>query len=186
MSEIIHKITSLLVIPTPKLSYFIGLLYLSLVQLPNSGTNHNLEEVRKRPRKVSEAEAKPRLNSTEPAGKLNNVKKSVKVQHDESSDSDEPLIEKLRKNNTTPSAAAPTIPANTQPVPTVGGGGVKTKVKGAAIAMNTRRSVRANARSKGDKAEAAAAEAALRRKTRSAGECKSLVVCLDRVEYCQV
>lgn len=88
------------------------------------------------------------------------MKKNNKVM-EESSDSDEPLIEKVRKHNVN--------------------SGTKTKVKTTSVAggvknatVNTRRSVRTampalNTRSKGDKAQPDSE--VLRRKTRSAGEC---------------
>lgn len=115
--------------------------------------------------------AKARFNN-DPT-KANNVKKVVKVQ-DESSDSDEPLIEKMKKSNTT------TI--NTQVSNLVA---MKTKVKvgpgttvvnnnNKAWVVNTRRSVRGssistlNTRNKGEKIQSESE--ALRRKTRSTGK----------------
>ncbi|KAG5872966.1 hypothetical protein JTB14_027645 [Gonioctena quinquepunctata] len=139
----------------------------------SDSSNHSLDETRKKVRKPSEnlqsdsvnVAPKNRLNEV---GKVNNVKKMPKVQQEESSDSDEPLIEKVRK---------PTITnVNTQ----VNNAIVKTKLKtgpGAvannnkmAVVMNTRRSVRSNmpaqnTRSKGDKVQSESE--ALRRKTRS-------------------
>lgn len=86
-----------------------------------------------------------------------NMKKNNKVL-EESSDSDEPLIEKVRKHNVNNTPKAKLKPA---PI-----GIVKTGP------INTRRSVRTipalNTRSKGDKAQADSE--ILRRKTRSAGE----------------
>lgn len=86
-----------------------------------------------------------------------NMKKNNKVL-EESSDSDEPLIEKVRKHNVNNTPKAKLKPAST--------GLVKT------APVNTRRSVRTipalNTRSKGDKAQADSET--LRRKTRSAGE----------------
>lgn len=119
----------------------------------SDSSNNSLEDARgKKTRKCSEnaAELIKACMGVEP-GKAN-AKKNSKVA-EESSDSDEPLIEKVRKSNLSSAQ--------------------KTKVKGGVkTAVNTRRSVRTipalNTRSKGDKVQPEAD--LLRRKTRSTGE----------------
>ncbi|XP_044263319.1 uncharacterized protein LOC123010471 [Tribolium madens] len=123
----------------------------------SDSSNNSIEDARsKKTRKCSEnaVELIKACIGVE-ATKANNVKKTGKSQ-DESSDSDEPLIEKVRKTATANSV-----------------GGKKAKsgngVKG--VAVTTRRSVRTaipapNTRSKGDKV--GVDSEALRRKTRSA------------------
>lgn len=111
--------------------------------------------------------------------KVNNVnKKQNKLQQDESSDSDEPLSEKLRKTPTatnTNNSTSNNVAKNNK---IKGGSGGAAAAAAAATANNnknvvsTRRSVRSampaqNTRSKGDTAKTQEAEA-IRRKTRSA------------------
>ncbi|XP_048520463.1 uncharacterized protein LOC125503755 isoform X2 [Dendroctonus ponderosae] len=68
----------------------------------SDSSNHSLEELRKRPRKGSEASELGKRtvhNSTNSLKKVGKVTNSQNPQQqEESSDSDEPLIEKLRKN----------------------------------------------------------------------------------------
>ncbi|XP_066139047.1 serine-rich adhesin for platelets-like isoform X1 [Euwallacea fornicatus] len=67
----------------------------------SDSSNHSVEEIRKRPRKGSEASELGK-RAQHPSGALKKVNKVASVQNpqqqDESSDSDEPLIEKLRKS----------------------------------------------------------------------------------------
>lgn len=127
----------------------------------SDSSNNSVEDVRgKKTRKCSEnaAELIKACMGVEAVPK-NTAKKNVKVT-EESSDSDEPLIEKVRKNSVNSAVQK---------------GKVKTTattgiVKAATV--NTRRSVRTipalNTRSKGDKVQPEAD--VLRRKTRSTGE----------------
>jgi nuclear receptor coactivator 6 len=133
----------------------------------SDSSNNSIEDARnKKTRKCSENAAELiKACMGVDAGKVNNVKKMTtttsaatgKLQ-DESSDSDEPLIEKVRKTATT-------INSVTKNKLKSGNGGIK------GVAVSTRRSVRTaipapNTRSKGDKV--GADSEALRRKTRSA------------------
>lgn len=130
----------------------------------SDSSNHSLEEGKKKPRKAVEASAEP-IKTRQNDAKSGGVKKSAaKAQQDESSDSDEPLIEKLRKPTNSIGATAKAKVKSGQ--------GAGTNAKTGTI--NTRRSVRSNmpaqnTRSKGDKLQSESE--ALRRKTRSAGEC---------------
>nr|XP_023022070.1 uncharacterized protein LOC111510398 [Leptinotarsa decemlineata]XP_023022071.1 uncharacterized protein LOC111510398 [Leptinotarsa decemlineata] len=142
----------------------------------SDSSNHSLDETRKKVRKLTDNLPSDASNATttkirpNEVAKINNAKKMPKVQ-DESSDSDEPLIEKVRK------PAITNVNPNTQVNNTL----VKTKLKAGpgtvannnkgGMVVNTRRSVRSNmpaqnTRSKGEKSQSESE--ALRRKTRSA------------------
>lgn len=137
----------------------------------SDSSNHSVDETKKKPKKTIDAQLDVvKTRHYNDLNKPNNVKKTTKVQQEESSDSDEPLIEKVRK---------PTNAVNTQVNNVVT---AKTKVKSGPgtvannnkmVVVPTRRSVRSNmpaqnTRSKGEKGQSESE--ALRRKTRSAGK----------------
>lgn len=151
----------------------------------DSSSNQSLEEGRtKKVKKINVMEQQDgKVVEDLPEAKKtnNNVKKGISSKvNDESSDSDEPLSEKMKKsNNTNPQTHSMGMPAQ-QHIGQTTVNNSKTKVKTAAavtiaknLPLTTRRSVRTaipaqNTRSKGDiKMHLDAAEA-VRRKTRSA------------------
>ncbi|CAG9813354.1 unnamed protein product [Phaedon cochleariae] len=157
----------------------------------SDSSNHSVDEARKKARKVGgEAAAHTDTHGNPPLKtrqhdhvKPNNVKKpqptttpSTTKAQDESSDSDEPLIEKVRKPIAPVHAQAHANNALAKTAKAKGGGTIATPVSAVnskvALVVNTRRSVRSNmpaqnTRSKGDKVANASESEALRRKTRS-------------------
>lgn len=130
----------------------------------SESSNQSVEELRcKKVKKNSESSGDvPKVNNTGTDVTKSVIKKKVS---EESSDSDEPLIEfvgKVRKNNQVNNAPRTKLkPSNNN----------TSNMKNNAVNINTRRSVRAipalNTRSKGDKSNPESD--ILRRKTRSAG-----------------
>lgn len=111
------------------------------------------------------------------SGKTNTIKK-VKMQ-DESSDSDEPLIEKMKKSNTSVNPQDSNLIATKTKVKVGPGSVVNNNNKGWMV--NTRRSVRGNIsaqniRNKGETIQSDSE--ALKRKTRSTGK-----YCLHSIPY---
>ncbi|XP_057663377.1 mucin-17-like isoform X1 [Diorhabda carinulata] len=157
----------------------------------SDSSNQSLEDIKKKSRKtvsgmnntnagqMTDSVTKPlRQNET---AKVNNVKK-IKVQ-EESSDSDEPLTEKMRKSSLTVNTqmANMNLIAKNSKITKLGPGTVAnnntttmvTSTKASAMVVTTRRSVRSNmpaqnTRSKGDNIKVSSETDALRRKTRSA------------------
>lgn len=166
----------------------------------SESSNQSSDDVKKKSRKLNENNEIKQSGTEQATTKTNSVKKTNYVgnmtlnvkNNDESSDSDEPLIEKMRKSNAPPVVATTSISHSiatvmTNVVNTVAS--TKAKVKSPVTLaksiltnnapLSTRRSVRSampaqNTRSKGDirvhidSATTTAAEA-VRRKTRSAG-----------------
>lgn len=136
----------------------------------NQSVEDNVKKSKKKTDNTQRADFAKTRYQNEPNKVLGNVKKTVK---DESSDSDEPLIEKMKKSNATVN-----VPVNNM----VAAAKTKVKVGLESIAnnnnkgwmVNTRRSVRSNnvssqiTRNKGEKIQSESD--ALRRKTRSTGE----------------
>ncbi|KAJ8931271.1 hypothetical protein NQ314_015837 [Rhamnusium bicolor] len=143
----------------------------------SDSSNHSLEEARKKPRKVSETPLETIKTRHNEPNKANNIKKGMaKVQQEESSDSDEPLIEKLRKPANTVNTQSNNVAIKSKVKPGSGTAANNNKT----VVVNTRRSVRSNmpaqnTRSKGDKIQSESE--ALRRKTRSAGEFFKFICC---------
>lgn len=135
----------------------------------NQSVDDNVKKSKKKTDSTQRGDFAKTRYQNEP-NKVGNVKKTVK---DESSDSDEPLIEKMKKSNTSVN-----VPVNNM----VAAAKTKVKVGLESIAnnnnkgwmVNTRRSVRSNnmtsqiTRNKGEKIQSESD--ALRRKTRSTGE----------------
>ncbi|XP_044746858.1 uncharacterized protein LOC123308314 isoform X2 [Coccinella septempunctata] len=164
----------------------------------SESSNQSLDDFKKKARKLNDTNEMKPVGTEQAATKMNCVKKANFVgnltlnvkSNDESSDSDEPLIEKMRKSNAPPVVPTSSISHSiatvmTNVVTTVAS--TKAKVKSpVALAksivsnnapLSTRRSVRSampaqNTRSKGDIRvhidSAATAAEAVRRKTRSA------------------
>lgn len=139
----------------------------------SDSSNHSVEDQVKKSKKKTEMQgsefAKARNHINDP-GKANNMKKVVKIQ-DESSDSDEPLIEKMKKSNTTVNTQVSNLISTKTKVKVGPGGVANNNNKGWMV--NTRRSVRGNIsaqniRNKGETIQSDSE--ALRRKTRSTGE----------------
>lgn len=134
----------------------------------SDSSTHSLEENTKKLKKKSDVDIVKTRQQNDP-GKTS-VKKVVKVQ-DESSDSDEPLIEKVKKSNTTVNTQVSNLVATKTKVKVGPGTVANNNNKGWMV--NTRRSVRGNmsaqnTRNKGEKMPSESE--ALRRKTRSTGE----------------
>lgn len=142
----------------------------------SDSSNHSLDDNTKKSKKKIEAQLSdyPKARYQNDPNKAGNNRKTVK---DESSDSDEPLIEKMKKSNTTVNIQVSNLVAT------------KTKVKvglesisnnnNKGWMVNTRRSVRSNiptqiSKSKSEKIQSDSD--ALRRKTRSAGKYSYLFV----------
>lgn len=143
----------------------------------SDSSNQSVEDNVKKSKKKTDAQtrdfAKTRYQNETTTNKVGNVKKTVK---DESSDSDEPLIEKMKKSNPTAN-----MQQQQQQVNNLVATKTKVKVGLDSIAnnnnkgwmVNTRRSVRSNmstqiTRNKGEKIQSESD--ALRRKTRSTGK----------------
>lgn len=135
----------------------------------SDSSNHSLEEAKKKPRKAIEPVLETVKTRQNDLTKTGGVKKTMaKVQQEESSDSDEPLIEKLRKPTNSINTHSSSVAAKSK---VKSGAGVAAN-NAKTVVVNTRRSVRSNmpaqnTRSKGDKTQSESE--ALRRKTRSAG-----------------
>lgn len=164
----------------------------------SESSNQSLDDFKKKNRKLNENNEIKQVGTEQATTRVNNVKKPNFVgnmtlnvkNNDESSDSDEPLIEKMRKSNAPPVVATSSISNSiatvmTNVVTTVAS--TKAKVKSPVglaksivtnnAPLSTRRSVRSampaqNTRSKGDIRvhidSATTAAEAVRRKTRSA------------------
>ncbi|XP_072385877.1 uncharacterized protein [Diabrotica undecimpunctata] len=159
----------------------------------SDSSNHSVEETKKKSRKslsvTNNVETNQTtdivlksLRQTDPT-KINNVKKLPKVQQEDSSDSDEPLTEKIRKsslivntqvNNNTNSMLKSMKTGKTGPGSVANNNTtVAPTPKGGTLVVSTRRSVRSNmpaqnTRSKGENVKVSSETEALRRKTRSA------------------
>lgn len=138
----------------------------------SDSSTQSVEENVKKSKKKSEVQsvdsALTKRQQNEPSKA--SVKKVVKVQ-DESSDSDEPLIEKMKKSNTSLNTQVNNLVTTKTKVKVGPGTVANNNNKGWMV--NTRRSVRGNissqnTRNKGEKTPSESE--ALRRKTRSAGE----------------
>lgn len=157
----------------------------------SDSSNQSLEDIKKKSRKTvsgtnNTSASQMTDSTTKPLrqgdiAKVNNVKK-IKVQED-SSDSDEPLTEKMRKSSLTVNTqmANMNLIAKNSKIAKLGPGSgannttttMMASTKASAMVVSTRRSVRSNmpaqnTRSKGDNVKVPSETDALRRKTRSA------------------
>lgn len=149
----------------------------------SDSSNHSAEDNTKKPKKKTEAQRSeyPKARYPNDPNKPGNNRKTLK---DESSDSDEPLIEKMKKSNTTVNIEVSNLVAT------------KTKVKvgleniannnNKGWMVNTRRSVRSNittqiSKSKSEKSQSDSD--ALRRKTRSTGKYSYLLLRICYISF---
>lgn len=133
----------------------------------NQSTEDNVKKSKKKPDIQRNELAKTRYHS-DPSKNNSTIKKALK---DESSDSDEPLIEKMKKSNTAVNIQVSNLIAAKTKVKVGIDGVANNNNKGWMV--NTRRSVRSNmstqiGRNKGEKIQSDLE--ALRRKTRSTGK----------------